>query len=256
MRGATCHRFRQGSRNRYFNPRSSCEERLGTQSRISTEIISIHAPHARSDLGSGGGRHRRHDISIHAPHARSDCVVRYYRHRIYDFNPRSSCEERPLYPGSTTLDFLFQSTLLMRGATAPQCQQFRRHYFNPRSSCEERQCGKTHNHISPDFNPRSSCEERHNILASHFNPIGISIHAPHARSDSRSGCRRKQTDNFNPRSSCEERPSVPDITCWATIISIHAPHARSDSETITNHINDYISIHAPHARSDCVNFRH
>ena len=162
------------------------------------------------------------------------------RHPVWDidrdnFNPRSSCEERP------------------RQRRRPTSQA---RYFNPRSSCEERQCGKTHNHISPDFNPRSSCEERHNILASHFNPIGISIHAPHARSDSRSGCRRKQTDNFNPRSSCEERPSVPDITCWATIISIHAPHARSDSETITNHINDYISIHAPHARSDCVNFRH
>ena len=36
---------------RYFNPRSSCEERLGAAHVIPLwEGISIHAPHARSDL--------------------------------------------------------------------------------------------------------------------------------------------------------------------------------------------------------------
>ena len=34
-------------------------------------VISIHAPHARSDL-NGMSVHNVNDISIHAPHARSD----------------------------------------------------------------------------------------------------------------------------------------------------------------------------------------
>ena len=81
------------------------------------ELISIHAPHARSDrMGEDYANH--HHISIHAPHARSDAtrhllasrILRFQstllmrgatcpRHasqcRYSDFNPRSSCEERP-----------------------------------------------------------------------------------------------------------------------------------------------------------------
>ena len=123
-----------------FNPRSSCEERRrrrgGTQCH---PAISIHAPHARSDSASSGAR--RHTafqstllmrgatisrqthyywlkISIHAPHARSDTCQpgRSHRHQSY-FNPRSSCEERLKPPMLTTAENIFQSTLLMRGAT-------------------------------------------------------------------------------------------------------------------------------------------
>ena len=124
--------------------------------------ISIHAPHARSDL-----RHRADDvaadISIHAPHARSDgtwkaCYNKPDRFqstllmrgatssimcrllRGSNFNPRSSCEERPEQwlvwcnlnaisihapharsdgsgPRIASPLRAFQSTLLMRGAT-------------------------------------------------------------------------------------------------------------------------------------------
>ena len=34
----------------YFNPRSSCEERLPHRTQESRSTISIHAPHARSDV--------------------------------------------------------------------------------------------------------------------------------------------------------------------------------------------------------------
>ena len=57
------------------------------------DAISIHAPHARSDHGFHGA-HLCDLISIHAPHARSDVM--------------------PLWNGNGTV---FQSTLLMRGAT-------------------------------------------------------------------------------------------------------------------------------------------
>ena len=78
-----------------FNPRSSCEERpCSRHARIHRADISIHAPHARSDVGSidlptirrpfqstllmrgatnlDEKSHVAFIISIHAPHARSD----------------------------------------------------------------------------------------------------------------------------------------------------------------------------------------
>ena len=81
------------------------------------EDISIHAPHARSDgiLPDQALQHTR-KISIHAPHARSDegIVIRpiepiisiHAPHARSDFNFQSSA----FFP-------VFQSTLLMRGAT-------------------------------------------------------------------------------------------------------------------------------------------
>ena len=145
-------------------------------------------------------------ISIHAPHARSD-QLRLRRMSITrHFNPRSSCEERLKRILEETANEAFQSTLLMRGATcawpgicsgdtisihAPHARSDARarrgsclaSYFNPRSSCEERPdlavrafevsefqstllmrgatgtC-VTANIYHRDFNPRSSCEER------------------------------------------------------------------------------------------------
>ena len=139
MRGATC---QQGAHRRclhHFNPRSSCEERHIPMSFTEKQIkISIHAPHARSDLqpfiDDGWTA-----ISIHAPHARSDRASSPSAVLLHYFNPRSSCEER-LYESWTDDDYLiFQSTLLMRGATRSMMMS---------------------KIISPDFNPRSSCEER------------------------------------------------------------------------------------------------
>ena len=71
MRGATRMRRCQMARRCYFNPRSSCEERL--------EQAAL-----QSDS----------HISIHAPHARSDAVMSSSTSRYSNFNPRSSCEER------------------------------------------------------------------------------------------------------------------------------------------------------------------
>ena len=42
-------------------------------------------------------------ISIHAPHARSDAYVGIRMYPIRNFNPRSSCEERPDSPAFTAL---------------------------------------------------------------------------------------------------------------------------------------------------------
>ena len=56
-------------------------------------------------------------ISIHAPHARSDAHAAMITIRRANFNPRSSCEERPKAGAQPLFVNVFQSTLLMRGAT-------------------------------------------------------------------------------------------------------------------------------------------
>ena len=60
-----------------------------------------------------------------------------------------------------TLLIVFQSTLLMRGATRAAffCAQYVQN-FNPRSSCEERLLDRIRDEWQQNFNPRSSCEER------------------------------------------------------------------------------------------------
>ena len=204
--------------------------------KVLTYQISIHAPHARSDPPALRVQRGQEQISIHAPHARSDHPGRHRSRIRNNFNPRSSCEERQQGCDITGIVFLFQSTLLMRGATSPTLSAPRflaisihapharsdwiriderrsGHDFNPRSSCEERP-SRTRSRTSKPlhFNPRSSCEERR--------PNGF--------------LGETKPENFNPRSSCEERPGVGSGTGSAGNISIHAPHARSDRSSLTS----------------------
>ena len=184
MRGATCPFCDTGKPRKFqstllMRGATQCAGVLGLYGNI-----SIHAPHARSDGNIIDDQDGNLMISIHAPHARSDAGPDLRPEYSGYFNPRSSCEER--HP----LDGIF----------------LWRQDFNPRSSCEERP--KIHDVTDAyytDFNPRSSCEERlftKNICYSFATfqstllmrgattirrerviPVGISIHAPHARSD-------------------------------------------------------------------------
>ena len=183
--------------------------------------ISIHAPHARSDVGLSGRKAPTRAISIHAPHARSDRCTGCQSSGLLHFNPRSSCEER-------------------------------RRAYTPSSLC------------AWYFNPRSSCEERPDPPEPADGVLVISIHAPHARSDSVRSCSCSASEfqstllmrgatvatqmpparplYFNPRSSCEERRGRYVSHDAADAISIHAPHARSDrkvrpTDAIHRHFN-------------------
>ena len=191
-----------------FNPRSSCEERL-VENRVGLGLrdISIHAPHARSDspypshlvpparkfqstLLMRGATRRFHQLLVRAILFQSTLLMRgatgspsSMAGGTRNFNPRSSCEERPSWP---------------RGVPG-------HHYFNPRSSCEERL----------SFAKESKAILEISIHAPHARsdwtafPIdiedSISIHAPHARSDREPAYIHVGGRNFNPRSSCEER---------------------------------------------------
>ena len=168
--------------------------------------ISIHAPHARSDQAGDNGifcrcrisihaPHARSDrlrpriqficrISIHAPHARSDAMARRSTGDSSNFNPRSSCEERPVRE---------HRMLRLREISihAPHARSDRRvddgvrriTYFNPRSSCEERLQKFKRHCVRTIFQStllmRGATAEHQGMLSVH----AISIHAPHARSD-------------------------------------------------------------------------
>ena len=146
---------------RYFNPRSSCEERRRRRTGGRHCEISIHAPHARSDVRKRCIEVAPLDISIHAPHARSDLIeadnmsidkqfqstllMRGATPSWYDSltNVRrfqSTLLMRGATAVSTSVSTMqrFQSTLLMRGATSSICVKKYSENFNPRSSCEER----------------------------------------------------------------------------------------------------------------------
>ena len=148
----------------HFNPRSSCEER---QQGYITYRAGVWKVFQSTLLMRGATLDHDHvvrvtGISIHAPHARSDFGYQACHFLRIDFNPRSSCEERQIYITLADDTLVFQSTLLMRGAThagrnrlpdgcisihAPHarsdpsttaCDGCRASNFNPRSSCEER----------------------------------------------------------------------------------------------------------------------
>ena len=110
------------------------------------------------------------------------------------------------YVRMSYLSWPFQSTLLMRGATAIMVAavfhlRISIHAPHARSDCHNG-CGSI---PSSYFNPRSSCEERRDTTDAWSDNL-ISIHAPHARSDCFSACLTSKMYDFNPRSSCEERP--------------------------------------------------
>ena len=212
----------------YFNPRSSCEERQLCVLTATWGIISIHAPHARSDdalvasvqelkefqstllmrgATPGTGLHAACElISIHAPHARSDVVwsktaeiVGISIHAPHarsdescsssivsdsDFNPRSSCEERQTSSYWLVNLAVFQSTLLMRGATDASCRHDGRNIFQSTLLMRGATALRINSNVGHYFNPRSSCEERRCPRRVSAGTQRISIHAPHARSDS------------------------------------------------------------------------
>ena len=185
MRGATTVASTRSWGRQYFNPRSSCEERLESDCGLGRDVvISIHAPHARSDATTCMTSHFA-QISIHAPHARSDLTELQQQSSSAEFQSTLLMREATVTPGWSWIDPQFQSTLLMRGATRIMILDITAETdFNPRSSCEERRPWRGSSPSAQgNFNPRSSCEER--LLSCAL---------------------RMGTSHFNPRSSCEERP--------------------------------------------------
>ena len=235
--------------------------------------VSTRIPRARDNV-SAVFNPARLLVSVHAPHAGGDPPRRARRTAWPCFNPRPSCEGRLAITTDNGTIFKFQSTPLMRGATALTWQRRRRWPgFNPRPSCEGRRRlsrspqsrltfqstplmrGATRSRFRsqparPCFNPRPSCEGR----------------------QTSSGGTTRRCTRFNPRPSCEGRRGMHLARRHDREVSIHAPHARGDrSERYSSWASSgfnprpscegrpgasgsdheiRVSIHAPHARGD------
>ena len=217
-------------------------------------------------------------ISIHAPHARSDALRAAMSARSAYFNPRSSCEERLDCFGCPVNPFLFQSTLLMRGATKAGWRAYRQtgisihapHARSDRSALTRLRLyrsfqstllmrGATGHFIAQadivlvfqsTLLMRGATRRMGPVHSDHH----ISIHAPHARSDLAAARAGTPMLYFNPRSSCEERRVTRTRTRQTTT---HFNPRSSCEERLairfTTTSSHTISIHAPHARSDQLN---
>ena len=157
----------------YFNPRTPCGVRPRAAGRSSSKDkqfqsthpvrgatravfparrrphISIHAPRAGCDV-VGGSCHAQGRISIHAPRAGCDFCEIFKNCQIIHFNPRTPCGVRPYLARPCILEFLFQSTHPVRGATS-----------GSRPAVP----------IAADFNPRTPCGVRRQTCTTWFAPI-------------------------------------------------------------------------------------
>ena len=102
--------------------------------------------------------------------------------------------------------------------------------FNPRSPHGERRFAHVVNSDNEDldFNPRSPHGERRDVLATYWETLKISIHAPRTGSDS---IRRRDTLSRQFQSTLPARGATKSD--WEDLlkrwISIHAPRTGSDS---------------------------
>ena len=170
-------------------------------------------------------------ISIHAPHARSDAIAGELYGGCCDFNPRSSCEERRAILSEVVPVAEFQSTLLMRGATHEQDKNFGKlaisiHAPHARSDdlqylgTDESKISIHAPHARSDaialsssvlsryFNPRSSCEERQPNKDAPMTPAAFQSTLLMRGATSTIARVLQVFFYFNPRSSCEERPHI------------------------------------------------
>ena len=234
--------------------------------------ISIHAPHARSDAcrfcssafasnfnPRSSCEERRLPPLAKSSYSyfnpRSSCEERlWYRCPSLvarNFNPRSSCEERLNNLVRQPFCSIFQSTLLMRGATSAASKISAAVGFQSTLLMRGATC-------------RQHVQQRQQRR--------ISIHAPHARSDGQQSDERPQRPDISIHAPHARSDKLQADILTALIISIHAPHARSDLMAVflsdkavfqstllmrgatrvdgSHDFRTIISIHAPHARSD------
>ena len=190
--------------------------------------ISIHAPHARSDdIQTFNGNHGTFQstllmrgatgilsdtvdalrISIHAPHARSDCINHNSHANALISIHAPHARSNPTRTALVLFPRLFQSTLLMRGATKGRHVGDKVIYIisihapHARSDTVTRLSDLSCIISIHAPHARSDCKRQYVPYQD-----DISIHAPHARSDAHAAMTTTKSANFNPRSSCEERP--------------------------------------------------
>ena len=148
---------------------------------------------------------------------------------MHYFNPRTPCGVRPGAIFETFVDWRFQSTHPMRGATvgkSPGRRCFPISIHAPHAGCDQLQGFVLH--VWVNFNPRTPCGVRHSRVWYPISVLKISIHAPHAGCDCTLLAGPPRFPHFNPRTPCGVRLSIRSIGIKTYSISIHAPHAGCD----------------------------
>ena len=118
-------------------------------------VISIHTPHAGSDVNDFASRIDSLKFQSTLPMRGATLYDTMYLSDADDFNPHSPCGERPL---------------------SPKYRDEAIRHFNPHSPCGERHGMAETAPIQADFNPHSPCGERRlprlicHITAQNFNP--------------------------------------------------------------------------------------
>ena len=116
-------------------PRAGCDVGSGNIW-LATNTISIHAPRAGCDASQIGVEPQIEEISIHAPRAGCDNPSMRLQWQGSDFNPRTPCGVRLKDIAKELLKDKFQSTHPVRGATPEHRKTEPQNCdFNPRTPC-------------------------------------------------------------------------------------------------------------------------
>ncbi len=213
-----------------FNPRPSCEGRPFSRHSWQRWVeVSIRAPLARGDLTPfrptlrdsmfqsapllRGATDTNYlvlptvEVSIRAPLARGDPVGPLASRHGLGFNPRPSCEGRPVTSTSSSSSAVFQSAPLLRGAT-------------PCAACAGACHGVSIRAPLARGDPTGVWEGTLNLA---FQSAPLLRGATVARI-----IRAGRMGRFNPRPSCEGRPMQDAKLIASAKVSIRAPLARGD----------------------------
>ena len=190
-------------------------------------------------------------ISTHAPLAGRDLEYLAIRATLKHFNPRAPCGARPTACSSFALDFTFQPTRPLRGATLEELQK------------------KTAKVISTHAPLAGRDQTKKKIKKRHY----ISTHAPLAGRDCsvRDRCHKylifqptrplrgatippplslHRILRFQPTRPLRGATSIASITSSGSSISTHAPLAGRDAVHRAASLRENISTHAPLAGRD------
>ena len=223
------------------------------QPRGQFDFISIHAPRTGSDAVTQQIISLLHCISIHAPrtgsdkksskNAAGDIVISIHA-------PRTGSDACPI--SLTAGHSAFQSTLPARGATINQTisAPLSRAFQSTLPARGATQISALTGIVQKDFNPRSPHGERRDVLATYWETLKISIHAPRTGSDHHAKCKYLDYADFNPRSPHGERPKRVHACSNLWYFNPRSPHGERPCARLLAAALLLISIHAPRTGSD------
>ena len=166
-----------------FNPRSPCGERPAAMQKELRDMEFQSTLPMRGATMVSTRLPPNNKISIHAPHAGSDISGPLPPSTPSNFNPRSPCGERQGRRVQEPTGWQFQSTLPMRGATKTTNNADRTADFNPRSPCGERRGPGNLEAPGREFQSTLPMRGATKLPIHGTSEKRISIHAPHAGSD-------------------------------------------------------------------------